>query len=64
MNFTKAYNENILFIYQTKKGAQVESFSDNSYERESILPIGEKMVVVDTAIDVGGRGVVFFTDKE
>lgn len=64
MNFTKAYNENILFIYQTKKGAQVESFSDNSYERESILPIGEKMVVVDTAIDAGGRGVVFFTDKE
>lgn len=64
MNFTKAYNENIVFVYQTRKGAPVEHFSDNSYENESIIPIGEKMIVVDTAIDSGGRGIVFFTDKE
>lgn len=60
----KDNSPSVLFVYNSKKGAYVEPISQMRGEKEVVIPIGEKMVVVDKTIDKYGRAVIFFTDKE
>lgn len=60
----KDNSPSVLFVYNSKKGAYVEPISQMGGEKEVVVPIGEKMVVVDKTIDKYGRAVIFFTDDE
>ena len=52
-----------LFVYNSKKGIMIDSISKFK-EKEVVLPIGQKMVVVDKEIDKKGNAIIFLADNE
>lgn len=57
-------NEELNFIYYTKKGADISSISRYESEKETIIGIGEKMVVLDKGYDKNGVAYIVFADSE
>lgn len=57
-------NEEVNFIYYTRKGAHVSSISRYDFEKETIIGIGEKMTVIDKGYDKEGVAYVVFADSE
>lgn len=62
--FAKKGGQNVFFVYKTKKGADVSGISYNRSESESVIPIGEKMTVVESTVDKSGNAVIFLTDND
>ena len=52
------------YIYHTKKGAYINSISRYDDEKEVLLGIGEKMVVVDKGHDKSGKPFIVFADSQ
>ena len=57
-------NEEVNFVYYTRKGAHVSSISRYDFEKETIIGIGEKMTVIDKGYDKEGVAYVVFADSE
>lgn len=57
-------SETVQFVYHTKKGAFVNSVSMHNTEEEVIIPIGEKMVVVDKIKSADGTETIIFGDAD
>ena len=59
----KKNGEKTLFVYNSRKGIMIDSISKFK-EKEVVLPIGQKMVVVDKGIDKDGNAIIFLTDND
>lgn len=57
-------SETVQFVYHTKKGAFVNSISMHDNEEEVIIPIGEKMVVIDKIKAKNGLETIIFGDAD
>lgn len=56
--------DSINYIYNTKKGAYISSISRYTEEKEVLIGIGEKMIVIDKGYDKSGKPFIVFADSQ